>query len=395
MALSIYACRLASLDDFMEKLKIGFVSDAVYPWHAGGIEVTERTQAEVLAKIYDVSFLSMKWPGMKRRFTDRGIHYHAFLDTDAEHFYRHRRRSIRTAVLYVISCTRIFRYRFDAIIVNMFPFLHLPILKLYCKITGCKLIIDVAEVWTEDYWAKYLGSEFFGSLAYSFSTYFFRSANYYICNSHHTSRRLVSEGINPDIIGVFSPILNDKELAKIKGQKKKQLIFVGRLIREKRVELFLDVVAKARTLVPGLKALIIGKGPEEGEIRSKIATMGLDGAISMVKGFSDIKKVYMEMANSIAFLQLSSREGLSRVTLESVAVGTPVIAPSDTPLPDEVRTLCQVTSLQAMPALIKRIAKSSNKASFISHADTLSQFYTSRIPDFYKKAFDQMGLMQD
>src|SRR5271157_339636 len=119
-------------------LRIAFVSDAVYPGHFGGLEVLEHAEAKELAKVHEVHFFSMQWPGMRRTFKQEGITYHASHRVTQEKFYRHGRRSIREALVFSFSMFRIFRYRFDVIISNEFPVLQIPILKLYCMLTGCR-----------------------------------------------------------------------------------------------------------------------------------------------------------------------------------------------------------------------------------------------------------------
>ncbi len=115
-------------------MRIAFISDAAYPWHIGGLEAVERTEAEVLAKEHSVDFLCMRWPGMERRFTDKGIHYRAFGNTTREKFYRHGRRSILAALIFTISTFRVFLHKYDVIEANMLQFLHIHILKLYGKL---------------------------------------------------------------------------------------------------------------------------------------------------------------------------------------------------------------------------------------------------------------------
>jgi len=377
-----------------QRLKVGFISDAVFPWHVGGLEATERTEAEVVAKRHEVHFLSMRWPGMKSEFTDHGISYHAFIDTDKETFYSHGRRSIRVSLLFVISCFRIFGYRFDVIVANMFPFLHLPVLKLYCKLTGCRLVIDVAEVWTRDFWVNYIGG-FVGGLAYEFSEYFFRSADFYICNADATKNRLIAEGVGSKIIGVFSPILDDMAMARIRRSAKKtnQIVFVGRLIKEKRVDLLLRVLARTKEQMPDIRAVIIGDGPEKKAIAKEITRLGLSKNVRLLPFFKDANRMYKEIACSSLFLQMSGREGLSRSTLESIALGTPVVAPKDTPLPEEVSRMCQIAGIDSMPALIKKITRTKNPSKYIRNSDGLAQFYSSSIPAFYSEAFRRMGLL--
>lgn len=175
-------------------MKIAFVSDAVYPWNVGGLETLERTEAAELAKRHDVYFFSLRWPGMEKDFRKDNIEYHTFHSITTEKFYRHRRRSIREAMAYTAGLARIFFYRFDYIQANEFPILHIPVLKLYCRLTGCKLILDMHEVWDRGYWTSYLGG-MSGLLASAFASWAIKGADAYISNSSTTAQRLEVLGV--------------------------------------------------------------------------------------------------------------------------------------------------------------------------------------------------------
>ena len=96
---------------------------------------------------------------MRPSFVYKNVHYHTFHDIRHDRFYRHGRRSIREAVLFTLYTLTLFRYRFDVIQVNQFPYFQIPIVKVYCMLTGCKMIIDAVEVWDREYWVKYLASK--------------------------------------------------------------------------------------------------------------------------------------------------------------------------------------------------------------------------------------------
>lgn len=174
-------------------VKIALISDAAYPWNVGGVETLERVEAEALAKRHEVHFFSFRWKGMDSEFTDRGIRYHTFHSIGNDKFYRHGRRSIREALVFS-GLLRIFRYRFKVIQSNQFPVVHLPVLKLYCVLSGCKLIIDVHEVWDKDYWTTYLGS-FMGTMANVYARMALRLGDRYIANSSVTALKLEQLGI--------------------------------------------------------------------------------------------------------------------------------------------------------------------------------------------------------
>jgi len=375
-------------------MKIAFVSDGVCPWNVGGIETIEYTEAASLAKTHEVHFFSLRWPGMKKNFIYKGIHYHAYHKTRKSKFYRHGRRSIREAIAFSLGIFNIFGYRFDVMEVNLFPVLHIPILKLYCKLTGCKLILDVAEVWDKNYWVRYLGA-FAGNAAYIYATLFLKSADFYIANCSDTAERLIERGVSKNMIGVFSPIIDDKRLKRINSTKKKrQIVFSGRLIKEKRLDKFIEVVKKVKERTGDVNAKIIGSGPERAKISRQIKRNGLAGTVALAPFYSERKKdaLYREIKGSSVFLHMSEREGLSIMALESLALGTPVVLPSYSPIPKDVKEMCVVANERLLPSRIKNILNSRDASAFIKNKEMLRRFYISNVENFYSGIFGNLGL---
>ncbi len=128
------------------KLRIAFVSDTAFPWHIGGVEKTEYVTAVELAKKHDVHFFSFRWPLMKKEFRHKGITYHTIHELSNEMLYKNNVRSVKEALSASSVAWQLFRYKFDVVIVNSFPYMHIPVVKLYARLFKCKLIFDVAEV---------------------------------------------------------------------------------------------------------------------------------------------------------------------------------------------------------------------------------------------------------
>ena len=249
-------------------MRIAFISDSVTPWAFGGLETLERAEADELAKRHELHFFSLRWPGMKAEFRKDRIIYHTFHDINHKKFYRHNRRSIREAVVFAVGLFRIFRYRFDVIQSNQFPILQLPVLKLYCVLTGCKLIVDVHEVWNSDYWTTYLGGAE-GYLANAFANWALGMADHYIANSSITEQNLCGLGIRKRRITVFAPTIEYSKISALRGTGRgREIIFAGRLIKEKRLDKWLEVLKKTMKIARA-RGVIIGEGPENKHKRSK------------------------------------------------------------------------------------------------------------------------------
>ena len=375
-------------------MRIAFVCDAAFPWRKGGLEAVERTEAEQLAKHHEVHFFSMRWPGMKKDFTDKGIHYHTYHSTNEEKFYRHGRRSVRGAFVFSLNLWKLFAYRFDVLEANMFPIIHIPLVKFYCRVTGCKMILDVVEVWDKNYWTSYLGPVF-GRLGYWYTNYFLDSANAYIANSTATRRRLVAKGINKNMITVFAPILDDALLDKVRGERPKKelrVIYWGRFIKEKRIDKWLEVVKAVNKRMPKAKGILIGDGPERDAIRRAVKDMDLEKVVEVRSGISENEPLFREVAKSSVLLHMSEREGLGIVALESLSLGVPVVLPDYTPIPKEVKDMCVVAKEEDIADKLVEILKSKDKGKFLGDTGALRDYYISNVTPKYGQIFGRLGL---
>lgn len=378
-------------------MRIAFVSDAVYPWSVGGIDVMESTEARELAKMHDVHFFSLRWPGMREEFTRDGVRFHTAHRTNVKKFYRHGRRSIREAIAFSFELLRLFRYRFDVVQVNEFPVLHLALVKAYCMLTGCKLVLDIAEVWDRDYWVKYLG-RIPGTLASAYAWAMLRCGDAYIANSSETARRLERAGIPKSRIRLFAPVLDDAALSRVKTQRKTPTVmFAGRLIKEKRLDKWLNVAKKTHDIEGKFHGIIVGNGPEESNVRSLIDSMDLGDTVELRRFYKAKSRLYRQIRESAALLNMSEREGLSMIVLESLALGTPVILPRYSPIPKEVKGMCIVADERHIPALLARMLNRKRGKNRLRSRDGLATFSISKTNAFYSRLFYDMehGMRED
>jgi glycosyltransferase involved in cell wall biosynthesis len=311
---------------------------------------------------------------------------------DRGRFYRHGRRSIREAVFFAAGMLRIFRYKFDVIQSNQFPILQLPVLKLYCMVTGCRLIVNVHEVWDREYWTTYLGPGK-GKLANAYANWALRMADYYISNSSVTEQNLRGLGIGKDRITVFAPTIDHRKLAAIRESRhKREIIFAGRLIKEKRLDKWLGVLSRTIRITRA-RGVIIGDGPERERIEALVKEMGLGRHVEVRSFYSGANKpaLFRRIKDAGLFLHMSEREGLSTVALESIALGTPVLLPSYTPIPTDVKDMCVVVPEAMLPRMAAKIL-SGPKSDYLRNSKGMERFYTSSTPAVYGEIFKRMGL---
>jgi len=98
---------------------------------------------------------------------------------------------------------------------------------------------------------------------------------------------------------------------------------VSRLDRVKDHDTLLEAFARVVSRRKDCLLIIIGDGPERGNIERKVEALGLDESVRLI-GFTDQVPLYLAAMD--LFLQPSKEEGLSMTILEAMAAGLPVIA---------------------------------------------------------------------
>lgn len=99
----------------------------------------------------------------------------------------------------------------------------------------------------------------------------------------------------------------------------KQLIFAGRLSKEKGIDMLIEI---AKKLSSDVHLIILGNGPEENKIQN------LDKSQENIHylGYQPKEKTLSLISGSDILIQPSIMEGISSTILESMAANTPVIA---------------------------------------------------------------------
>jgi glycosyltransferase involved in cell wall biosynthesis len=105
------------------------------------------------------------------------------------------------------------------------------------------------------------------------------------------------------------------------------LLSICRLVPRKNILVLIDAVERLVAEGHALSLVIAGTGPEKAAIEQRVARAS--GAIRFV-GFIDEAEKRRLLASADAFVQLSTREGLSIAALEALASGVPCVV-SDLP----------------------------------------------------------------
>lgn len=115
------------------------------------------------------------------------------------------------------------------------------------------------------------------------------------------------------------------------GRSRQDLLFVGRLVKDKGVEVLLQALQTLRAsgLKPGL--ILVGSGPEEQKLRSKVMRAGLSEQVRFLGALPNAElPAHYQDAAALVFPSLlgkqGQQEGMGLVPLEALACGCPVIA---------------------------------------------------------------------
>jgi len=140
----------------------------------------------------------------------------------------------------------------------------------------------------------------------------------FIQNEFERNHGIKSQFVMPP--GIDETLFNDTAI-----RKDIDLLGVGSLIPLKQYDIFLEITAEIKKQIPGLKALLVGKGPEREKLQSLIAKLELESNIEMT-GELPYSEVLKRMQRARLFLHPSSYEGFGCVCLEALYAGSHVIS---------------------------------------------------------------------
>lgn len=307
-------------------MRIAYVHDAIYPFIKGGAEKRIYEFSKRLAKRgHEVHIFGVGWWGEEPTIVREGVHLHGVCK--AMPLYSRDRRSIKGAVKFAKAVLpHLLKEHFNVIDCYQAPYLHCFPTKIGALAKRSPLVITWHEVW-RGYWQKYLGSlGIVGRLMEK--TILLGLADKVIAGSDQTKDDLISLGVSADKISIVPNGIDFGDISRVAPSSEKfDVIYLGRLIKPKNVDLLLRAIAALKGEFPGLKAGIIGDGPERKNLESLVKEQGIQDNAKFFGFIEDFDEVAALMKSSKVFVIPSIQEGgASIVTLEANACGLPVIA---------------------------------------------------------------------
>lgn len=214
-------------------------------------------------------------------------------------------------------------------------------------------------------------------------------------------------GIYPDVenkiaivynavnINEYSGISYEKALEETKltePNRKKRIVFVGRVVKEKGVGELLEAVAALSKKRDDFELYIIGVTPDETllqQYKNVIKSNNLENIVTIV---GKVPKVAYWYRIADLMVLPSYSEGLPLTVVESLACGTPVVATDVGGIPDILNdetlgTLIPKQNIEALESAINRMLdKTYNRQTIINTIDSFSlQNQSDKLMSIYKK----------
>lgn len=311
----------------MRPLSILLFYDCIYPESVGGVEHRNHELARALGERGHRVTLAGFASAPSRPFEGVEI---LPVGRPGTLYSGSGKRSTSEAARLARAAARIDLRPFDIVEAANIPYAHLPVLAARCRLQGKPFVVTWHELWGR-YWKQYLGAKWplyagverltvpLGTRALAVS---------HLTASRVESRRHEEVWVIPN--GIPAGRIRD---AAAKGAEDggPPLVYAGRLLREKRIDLLLEAVARLAPGRPGPLLAVIGDGPDRERLTALaerlglLGTNGVEGTVAFHGHLRTNLDVWRRMGASRIAVQPSSREGFGLFPLEAMAAGLPVV----------------------------------------------------------------------
>jgi len=303
-------------------MKIAFVYDVIYPYVKGGVEKRIHEFAiRLSARGHDVHIIGVKyWEGPDCIKKD-GVTLHGICPPQP--LYADGRRTIREAIGFSTRLIPfLIREEFDIIDCQQFPYFPCFAVKFVSVVKKKPVVITWHEVWG-DYWYEYLGWKgVFGKMTERLVAGLTQNI---ISVSKTTAKKIQRLGVREGVCIIPNGIDPGQMKSISPSTDSSDLIFVGRLIKEKHVDVLVRSFFLIHKEFPDSSLLILGDGPEHEGIRSLIWDLGIENRVFLKQFLDSHDKVISLMKASHVYVIPSTREGFGIAALEALACGLPVV----------------------------------------------------------------------
>jgi len=302
----------------MNRKRVVVVTDTMYPWFVGGKEERLRVLSRNLdPEKFEVIFATMKW-------WDGAAPASHYAICKRISLYHQGRRSIFSSLYFALSCLKVLRIRPDLVEADQIPFLQILPLKIVCILLRIPLCVTWHEVWGPKYWKEYLGT--MGPLAGVMESLSMKLPDRIIAVSEMTRQRLINQGVNAAKVTLVANTVDSIAVRSAESNlPATDLLYVGRLIEHKRVDLLLNSLAHLKSHGERYSLSVIGQGPQLEQLVEQARNIGVIDQVSFYSKPLSSQDIWGLMRICKVFVSPSEREGFGIAALEAITAGSRVL----------------------------------------------------------------------
>ena len=206
-----------------------------------------------------------------------------------------------------------------------------------------------------------------------------------IALSHETKNKLISAGVDRGKINVIYGGVNIHNSPNIPKFPNPTIICISRLVRYKRIQDLILAVYLLKDRIPDIRLILVGEGPERKELKVQISNLKIEHNINLFSKVSEEGKMDL-LAKSHVHILPSAVEGFGLVTIEALAVGTPVVN-ADIPINREIlngQKVDRSTGCQVKGGLLFRLGNYVDLAEKIEILLTDNKLYDRKVKEGFE-----------
>jgi glycosyltransferase involved in cell wall biosynthesis len=157
--------------------------------------------------------------------------------------------------------------------------------------------------------------------AWRYCVWFCNRADAVVAPSEEIASLLKEKGVRKPVYAVPTGVDILAQKAKRTAKKSKTLLHVGRLTKEKRIEVIIDALAE---LPPNIRLVIASDGPYRKELEDRVKAKGLGRRVAFT-GYLSKSKLSGLYSQADLFVMASTTETQAIVLAEAAAAGLPMV----------------------------------------------------------------------
>jgi glycosyltransferase involved in cell wall biosynthesis len=215
---------------------------------------------------------------------------------------------------------------FDVVETANMPYIHILPLAVKCALARKPLLVTWYEYWG-DYWKGYVGR--WKAPVYKTIEWLMGQLGTAVtATSELTRERLARKrrrGGGVELVPCGIHVAAVQEAVEAGQGDGPPLIYAGRLLREKRIDLLLRAVALLAPRHPGVLLTVFGDGPYRETLVRLADELGIADRVDFRGHVETSREVWENLGRARIAVQPSEREGFGLFPLEAMAAGLPVV----------------------------------------------------------------------